>query len=106
MRGLKGPRRPINREEDRAAVLAALGCVDLVILFEEPTPAALIEAIRPDLFVKGGDYTIETLPEAPLVKSLGGEVKLLDLLDDRSTSSIIDRIRASYDADMPVAAGQ
>lgn len=98
VRALKGPRRPINPEGDRAAVLAALGCVDLVVLFEEATPARLIEAIRPDLFVKGGDYTIATLPEAPLVQRLGGEVKLLDFLDDRSTTSIIDRIRASYDA--------
>ncbi|MBX9880436.1 MAG: D-glycero-beta-D-manno-heptose 1-phosphate adenylyltransferase [Sphingomonas sp.] len=98
VRALKGPRRPINPEGDRAAVLAALGCVDLVVLFEEATPARLIEAIRPDLFVKGGDYTIPTLPEAPLVQRLGGEVKLLDFLDDRSTTSIIDRIRASYDA--------
>ena len=102
VRALKGPRRPINPEGDRAAVLAALGCVDRVVLFEEATPARLIEAIRPDLFVKGGDYTIDTLPEAPLVQRLGGEVKLLDFLDDRSTTSIIDRIRASYDP--PVAA--
>jgi len=102
VRALKGPRRPINPEGDRAAVLAALGCVDLVVLFKEATPARLIEEIRPDLFVKGGDYTIDTLPEAPLVQRLGGEVKLLDFLDDRSTTSIIDRIRASYD--LPVAA--
>lgn len=101
---LKGPKRPINPEQDRAAVLAALGCVDLVVLFEEDTPARLIEVIRPDLFVKGGDYTIDTLPEAPLVHALGGEVKLLDFLDDRSTTSIIDRIRQSYD--LPLAAGQ
>lgn len=100
---LKGPRRPINTEQDRGAVLAALGCVDLVVLFEDDTPARLIEAIRPDLFVKGGDYTLATLPEAPLVQALGGEVKLLDFLDDRSTTSIIDRIRASYD--LPAAAG-
>ena len=95
---LKGPTRPINREDDRAALLAALSCVDRVVLFDQPTPARLIEAIRPDLFVKGGDYTIATLPEAPLVQSLGGEVKLLPFLDDRSTTGIIDRIRASYAA--------
>lgn len=101
---LKGPKRPINPEHDRAAVLAALGCVDLVVLFEEDTPARLIDAIRPDLFVKGGDYTIATLPEAAQVHALGGEVKLLDFLDDRSTTSIIDRIRQSYD--LPLAAGR
>ena len=94
--GIKGPKRPINQEDDRAAVLAALSCVDLVVLFDEATPASLIEAVRPDLFVKGGDYTLETLPEAPLVQSLGGEVKLLPFLDDRSTTGIIDRIRAAY----------
>ena len=93
---LKGPSRPINSETDRAAVLAALSCVDLVVLFDEPTPAELIEALRPDLFVKGGDYTLETLPEAPLVLAYGGEVKLLPFLDDRSTTGIIDRIRRAY----------
>ncbi len=98
VRALKGPTRPINEEEDRAALLAALSCVDRVVLFDDPTPSRLIEAIRPDLFVKGGDYTIATLPEAPLVQSLGGEVKLLPFLDDRSTTGIIERIRASYAA--------
>ena len=96
VRALKGPSRPINNEDDRAAVLAALSSVDLVLLFDEPTPTRLIEAIRPDLFVKGGDYTRETLPEAPLVESLGGEVKILPFLDHRSTTSIIERIRRAY----------
>jgi D-beta-D-heptose 7-phosphate kinase/D-beta-D-heptose 1-phosphate adenosyltransferase len=95
VRGLKGPTRPVNPEADRAAVLAALSAVDLVLPFEEPTPAALIARIRPDLYVKGGDYRLETLPEAPLVQALGGEVKLLPFLDDRSTTGIIERIRAS-----------
>ena len=90
---LKGPERPINAEGDRAGVLAALSCVDLVVTFEEDTPMNLIEALRPDVYAKGGDYTLETLPEAPLVKRLGGEVKLLDFLEDRSTSGIIHRIR-------------
>ena len=90
---LKGPERPINTEEDRAGVLAALSCVDLVVTFEEDTPMNLIEALRPDVYAKGGDYTLDTLPEAPLVRRLGGEVKLLDFLEDRSTSGIIHRIR-------------
>ena len=102
---LKGPSRPINSETDRAAVLAALSCVDLVVLFDEPTPARLIEALRPDLFVKGGDYTLDTLPEAPLVLSLGGEVKLLPFLDDRSTTGIIERIRRAYTAPLAEATG-
>lgn len=93
VRRLKGPERPINSLEDRARVLAALSCVDHVVPFEEDTPAELIRLIRPDLYVKGGDYTEETLPEAPLVRSLGGEVHILPFVEDRSTTRIIDRIR-------------
>src|SRR5690606_17498322 len=66
VRRLKGPRRPINRAADRAQVLAALSCVDHIVEFAEDTPARLIERVRPDIFVKGGDYTLDTLPEAPL----------------------------------------
>jgi D-beta-D-heptose 7-phosphate kinase / D-beta-D-heptose 1-phosphate adenosyltransferase len=94
MRQLKGPERPVNRVEDRIDVLAALSCVDYVVVFEENSPAALIEAIRPDLYVKGGDYHPDTVPEAPLVRRLGGEVRTLTYLPDRSTSAIIERIRS------------
>lgn len=90
---LKGDTRPINAFDDRAQVLAALSCVDHIIGFSEDTPAHLIEAIRPDVFVKGGDYTKETLPEAPLVESLGGEVQLLTYLEDFSTTGIIERAK-------------
>lgn len=93
VRRLKGPERPINTLEDRARVLAALSCVDHVVPFEEDTPAEIIRLIRPDLYVKGGDYTEESLPEAPLVRSLGGEVHILPFVEDRSTTGIIDRIR-------------
>ena len=93
VRRLKGPNRPINTLEDRLGVLAAMSCVDHIVPFEEDTPSELIEIIRPDLFVKGGDYTRETLPEAPLVESLGGVVQILPFVEDRSTSGIIDRIR-------------
>ncbi|MEF2277445.1 D-glycero-beta-D-manno-heptose 1-phosphate adenylyltransferase [Deinococcus sp. YIM 134068] len=96
VRRLKGASRPINPTEDRAQVLAALSCVDLIVPFTEDTPARLIEALRPDVYVKGGDYTRETLPEAPLVESLGGEVRLLSYLDDRSTTGIIERVRRAY----------
>jgi len=95
VRRLKGPERPINPLEDRARVLAALTCVDHVVPFEEDTPVEIIRVLRPDLYVKGGDYTEETLPEAPLVRSLGGEVQILPFVDDRSTTGIIDRIRKS-----------
>jgi D-beta-D-heptose 7-phosphate kinase/D-beta-D-heptose 1-phosphate adenosyltransferase len=91
---LKGPHRPINPLDDRAQVLAGLGCVDYVVPFAEQTPDALIRAIRPDLFVKGGDYRRETLPETAVVESLGGAVHILPFIDDRSTTRVIERINA------------
>ncbi|MEV4385493.1 D-glycero-beta-D-manno-heptose 1-phosphate adenylyltransferase [Micromonospora sp. NPDC049580] len=94
VRRLKGPDRPVNPVEDRGALLAALSCVDHVVVFEEDSPAALIEAVRPDVYVKGGDYPPELVPEAPLVRRLGGQVRTLGYVPDRSTSAIIDRIRS------------
>ena len=94
VRRLKGPHRPVNPVEDRVAVLAALSAVDAVVVFEDDSPAALIEAVRPDLYVKGGDYPPELVPEAPLVQRLGGQVRTLGYVPDRSTSAAIDRIRA------------
>jgi D-beta-D-heptose 7-phosphate kinase / D-beta-D-heptose 1-phosphate adenosyltransferase len=91
---LKGPHRPINPLDDRAQVLAGLGCVDYVVPFAEQTPDALIRAIRPDLFVKGGDYSRDTLPETAVVESLGGIVHILPFIDDRSTTRVIERINA------------
>lgn len=96
VRRLKGNGRPVNTLDDRAQVLSALSCIDHVIPFSEDTPARLIEVIRPDVFVKGGDYTLETLPEAPLVKSLGGVVRILPYLKDTSTTALIDRIWEAY----------
>jgi len=90
---LKGPGRPVNPLEDRAHVLAALSCVDHVIAFDEDTPIELVRALRPDVFVKGGDYTREMLPEASVVEALGGTVHLLPYVEDRSTTGIIERIR-------------
>ncbi|MFL5802526.1 MAG: D-glycero-beta-D-manno-heptose 1-phosphate adenylyltransferase, partial [Roseiflexaceae bacterium] len=94
VRRLKGPSRPINTLDDRAQVLAALSCVDEIIPFEEATPIQLIRALRPDVFVKGGDYTRATLPEASVVEDLGGVVEILAYLPDRSTTAIIEHIRA------------
>jgi D-beta-D-heptose 7-phosphate kinase/D-beta-D-heptose 1-phosphate adenosyltransferase len=93
---LKGPRRPINSAEDRAQVLAALSCIDHIVPFSEDTPINLIWQVRPDVFVKGGDYTLETLPEAPIVTMLGGEVCILSYMQDFSTTSTIERIREAY----------
>ena len=98
VRRLKGEGRPINALDDRVQVLAALSCIDHIVPFDDDTPAALIAAIRPDVFVKGGDYTRDTLPEAPLVESLGGIVHLLPLVEDRSTTGIIERVRSSAPA--------
>jgi D-beta-D-heptose 7-phosphate kinase/D-beta-D-heptose 1-phosphate adenosyltransferase len=95
VRRLKGSERPVNTVEDRVAVLAALACVDHVVVFEEDSPADLIALVRPDLYVKGGDYRPEMIPEAALVRKLGGEVLTLDYLPDRSTTKLIGRIRAA-----------
>jgi D-beta-D-heptose 7-phosphate kinase / D-beta-D-heptose 1-phosphate adenosyltransferase len=93
IRRIKGPTRPINTLADRIQVLSALSCVDYVVAFDEDTPCNLIRALRPDVFVKGGDYTREQLPEAPLVERLGGGVQILGYLNKRSTTGIIARIR-------------
>lgn len=93
VRKFKGAERPINPLEDRIAVLTALSSIDHLVAFAEDTPCELIQAIRPDVFVKGGDYTREQLPEAELVERLGGQVVILPYLDNRSTSGLIERIR-------------
>lgn len=93
VRRLKGPSRPINSLEDRAQILAALSCVDHIVPFDGDTPHELIRVIRPDIFVKGGDYTLETLPEASLVEELGGTVEILPYLENHSTTRIIERIK-------------
>jgi D-beta-D-heptose 7-phosphate kinase/D-beta-D-heptose 1-phosphate adenosyltransferase len=92
VRRLKGPERPINSLEDRLRVLSALSCIDHLVPFGEDTPHKLIEGVRPDVFVKGGDYTRETLPEAELVEQLGGTVRILPFLPSRSTTNLIERI--------------
>ena len=89
---LKGSTRPINPLPDRIQVLAALGCVDCLISFEEDTPINLIRLICPDIYVKGGDYTKQTLPEALIVEELGGVVEIIPFVENRSTSAIIQRI--------------
>ena len=95
VRRLKGQERPINSLEDRLKVLAALSYVDHVIPFDEDTPASIIEAVRPDILVKGGDYSRETLPETALVERLGGAVCILPFIEERSTTDIIERIRGA-----------
>lgn len=89
----KGPERPLNGEADRAALLAALACVDAVTFFEEDTPEALIARLQPDLIVKGGDYNMETLPETQLVRSWGGDAKAIPFEYPRSTTALVNKIR-------------
>ena len=90
----KGDDRPINTEADRQALLAALESVDMAVLFTEQTPVNLIEKIRPDIYVKGGDYEINTLAETHLVKSWGGRAVAIPFLYERSTTSLLGKIRS------------
>ncbi len=93
MARLKGPSRPINPLTDRAAVVSALAAVDAVVAFEEDTPLELIRALRPDVLVKGADYTEDRVVGADLVRAAGGEVVLVDLLPGRSTTGLAARLR-------------
>jgi D-glycero-beta-D-manno-heptose 1-phosphate adenylyltransferase len=94
-RGLgKGPGRPLNAEADRACVLAALESVSLVTLFDESTPVELLKLVRPQLYVKGGDYDIETLEETKWVRRWGGDAQALAFVDGYSTSALVARIRS------------
>jgi len=93
VRRLKGPERPINSEDDRACVLAALRSVDHVVLFGDDTPIDVITALLPDVLVKGGDYTRDTIVGADEVEAHGGSVCTIPLVDGRSTTAIINRAR-------------
>ena len=93
-RGLgKGPDRPLNTELDRACVLAALESVSLVVIFDESTPVELLKRVRPQWYVKGGDYDIEALAETALVRSWGGRSCALPFVDGHSTTALVKRIR-------------
>ena len=90
----KGADRPINGQEDRMALLAALESIDLVVLFSEQTPVELIRRIRPDIYVKGGDYAIESLEETKLVKAWGGKAYAIPFIYERSTTNLLGKIRS------------
>ena len=100
VRLLKGEGRPVHDEQSRAAVLAALGAVDLVVLFgakekgQDNTATALINVLQPDLYFKGGDYTADQIPEAPAVIAYGGQVEILDIAEGHSTTASIKKIKA------------
>jgi rfaE bifunctional protein nucleotidyltransferase chain/domain len=94
VRNLKGPGRPINSEDDRAFVLAGLACVDGVCIFREPTAMQFLELVRPDVYAKGGDYTIDTInqDERRLVERLGGKVVVLPGVPGQSTTALLEKI--------------
>ncbi len=94
VRRLKGPDRPVNAQSDRAAVLAALECVDYVTVFDGETPIPLIERLQPQVYVKGGDYSAEMLAEADVVRGYGGEVVMVGYVPAHSTTALVDRIRS------------
>ena len=88
----KGESRPINNESDRAEILTSLSCVDYVVLFEEKSPAELLEKIKPDIYTKGADYTLETLPEREIVNRNNIKVEFIDFVEGKSTTGIINKI--------------
>jgi len=91
----KGPGRPVQPAEARARVVAGLSAVDRVVLFDDDTPLALIESLVPDVLVKGGDYTRDTIVGADFVESRGGAVYAIPLLPGQSTTAIVERLRVS-----------
>lgn len=92
VRTLKGKNRPVVPEEERAEILGALRCVDYVIIFSEGNPENVILQIHPDVHAKGGDYTIDRIPEAHLVESLGGKTIILQNVKGKSTTNIVQKI--------------
>ena len=89
---LKGEGRPVNAETDRATVLGALRYVDYVVLFDEDTPAALLEQIKPDVHTKGADYTAQTLPEADIITKGGGRLEFIEFVEGKSTTNTIKKM--------------
>tara|TARA_B100001778_G_C18581648_1_gene627719 strand:+ start:778 stop:1278 length:501 start_codon:yes stop_codon:yes gene_type:complete len=91
---LKGPSRPINSTQSRSKLLAGFECIDLIVVFNEDTPLNLIQSLKPNILVKGGDYTFETIVGAEEVTSYGGHVKIIPFLPGYSTSKIVTKIQS------------
>lgn len=106
VRGYKGPSRPLISADERAELLAALACVDYIVIFDTPTATALVEALAPDVYVKGGDYgdgmavAGKPLPEADAARAAGGAVEIIPFVPGRSTSGLIERIQATSRHDL------
>lgn len=92
VRSIKGPTRPINCEEDRAEILSALKCVDYVVLFDEDSPRNLLDEMKPDVYTKGADYTMETLPEADIMRKNNTRVEFIEFVEGKSTTKTIEKI--------------
>lgn len=94
VKSIKGPTRPINNENDRAEILSALKCVNYVVLFDEDSPRNLLDEMKPDVYTKGADYTMETLPEADIMRKNGTRVEFIDFVDGKSTTNIINKMKS------------
>ena len=92
VRAIKGEGRPINNENDRAEILTALSCVDYVVIFDETSPRNLLDEIKPDVYTKGADYNMETLPEADIMKKNGTRVEFIEFVQGKSTTNTINKI--------------
>ena len=93
VKSLKGSNRPINNESDRAEVLSALKAIDYVVIFDEKTAENIVGEVKPDIYAKGGDYSIDNLPEAKIVAEHGGKTVLLQLVDGKSSTNIINKCK-------------
>lgn len=94
VRSIKGPTRPINCEEDRAEILSALKCVDYVVLFDEDSPRNLLDEMKPDVYTKGADYTMETLPEADIMRKNNTRVEFIEFVEGKSTTKTIEKLNS------------
>ena len=99
VRIIKGDKRPIVRQNHRAEVLASLGCVDFIVVFDEPDPLKLIQTLKPDVLVKGEDWTEDEIVGAESVKSLGGKIVRISFVEESSTTAIIEKIIQRYRGD-------
>lgn len=93
VKSIKGPTRPINCEDDRAEILCALSVVDYVVLFDEDSPKNLLDEIKPDVYTKGADYTMETLPEADIMRKNGTRVEFISFVEGKSTTNVIKKMK-------------
>lgn len=93
VKSIKGPTRPINCEDDRVEILCALSVVDYVVLFDEDSPRNLLDEIKPDVYTKGADYTMETLPEADIMRKNGTRVEFISFVEGKSTTNVIKKMK-------------